>query len=114
MAQHSCLKGACGHRGEAHQERLVPLRRRKAQDALLGSKRAEGLQDGNPCGQDSDAGRQAGDGAGRTAGGRETTAGTAATAGRDGQPVLSATAAGHTGGARDELCAADGRLPFLA
>lgn len=72
-------RGACGHRGEVHQERLVPLRRRKAQDALLGGQRAEGLQDGNPCGQDSDAGRTlrslraaAGNGTARNAGADRT------------------------------------------
>ena len=121
VAQHRGVERDGGHRREVRQEGLAGIHRGQAEDEVVGGERAEILPDGGDDGEDTAAGRQAGDGAGRTAGGRiragrEIAAGAAAaaTAGRDGQPVLSATAAGHDGGARDELCAADGRPPFLA
>lgn len=119
MAQHSCMEGACGHRREVRQEGVPDFHRGQDKNEVVGGEWSEGIQDRGSHGEGAVVRQQTGDGARRAperaADGREPAADAASAAtGSGGQPVLSATAAGHAGSTRDELWTADGRLPFLA
>lgn len=119
MAQHSCMEGACGHRREVRQEGVPDFHRGQDKNEVVGGEWSEGIQDRGSHGEGAVVRQQTGDGARRAperaADGREPAADAASAAtGSGGQPVLSATAAGHAVSTRDELWTADGRLPFLA